>query len=604
MPPDANAGPPEHRLLDRLASLELVGRAAVGCNAATGLVEAAGVVLDAVCDITGWPVGLLWLVDDDARPSPVPTVVWTAAGPPARQWRGSAQARRDAAAGRRGWDHGSLALPVQLDTGVAALVEFLTDDRRPPDEDLLEVMGRVADQLARVMERERPSVAERERTHVAEPERAPTVRPSSVTGRDPLTGLADRSDFHARLDAALARVPPPGAAVTVLYCDLDRFRSVNDGYGHAVGDRVMAALADRLGRHLPPGATVARMGSDEFAVLVEGVGGGEVDALARRMQEAFATPFAVGAVELWVTASIGVAVAIGEAVSDVVLREASTALDWAKRRGRGRMVVFDEDMRAAAPWSTVTEHELREAVTAGQLRIRYQPIVDLSGGELVGVEALVRWQHPSLGQLRPADFIPLAEASGLVVPLGAWVLGTACRQAQEWQQSAGGHRPLMLTVNVSAQQFAEKTWVPEVAASLAEAGFPAERLVLEITESALMDDTEASARTLGDLRALGVRLAIDDFGTGYSSLAYLRRMPVDFLKIDKAFVDGVTGDAHESALARALVKLAATLGLTAIAEGIERAEQARVLAAVGCDLGQGMWLGPPEPPEAITSRLA
>jgi len=260
-------------------------------------------------------------------------------------------------------------------------------------------------------------------------------------------------------------------------------------------------------------------------------------------------------------------------------------------------------MRAAAPWGQVTEHELRRAIATGELRVLYQPVVWLEDGQIAGVEALVRWQHPTRGLLPPLEFIPLAEESGLVIPLGRWVLTEALRQAVEWQQAEEPGRSLTLGVNVSPQQFLEDTWADEVAAALGAAGLPGERLVLEITETTLMDDTDVSMRRLSELRALGVRLAVDDFGTGYSSLAYLRRMPVDFLKIDKAFVDGVTGDAHESALARAVVKLAATLGLAAVAEGIEAEAQADVLRALGCEYGQGLWLAPPEPPDRVTERL-
>jgi len=289
--------------------------------------------------------------------------------------------------------------------------------------------------------------------------------------------------------------------------------------------------------------------------------------------------------------------------ADLMLREAVAATARARRGGRGRIEVFDEAMRAAAPWSLVTEEELREAIAAGQLELRYQPVVDLAAGEVEGVEALVRWRHPDRGLLPPADFIPLAEASGLVVPLGRWVLREACRQAAAWQGLRGPGRGLTLAVNVSAQQFGDEGWPAEVASTLEDSGLPAARLVLEITESTLMDDTEASAGRLAELRALGVRLAVDDFGTGYSSLAYLRHMPVSFLKVDKSFVDGVTGGPHESALARAVVKLAATLGLEAIAEGIEHRQQSEALRALGCALGQGHWLGAPEPDGAITARL-
>ena len=627
MSPDATREPAPTRNLSQLAVAEFFARTAAAANASLSLADAAQAALDEIGTLAGWAAGRVWSVESGTPSTLVSCWVRPdeAAGIDRAMGLPAGPVVRAAAAeGRAGWgdDSGSaalglgtsLAFPVTLGTGpgtgagemkeeVAAVLEFFTDDRRPPDDDLLEVMAGIADLLAQVAEREALVTALRRSE-----ERLRVLTGSAVdaAGHDPLTGLADRATFHARLDLALARAGRGASSVAaptvvVLWCDLDRFGSVNDSFGHGAGDRVMAAFAHRLARQLPPGATVARMGSDEFAVLVEDVGAEDLGGLCRLIQETFATPFDLDMGELWLTASIGVTVSTGAAEADVVLREASTAMARAKQGGRGRAEVFNEAMRAAT-WHTVTEHELREAVTGGQLRLRYQPIVELAEGEMIGVEALVRWQHPSQGLLGPAEFIPLAEASRLVVPLGRWVLNEACRQAATWQDASGARRSLMLTVNVAAQQFAETAWVSEVAAALAASELPADRLVLEITESALMDDT-SSSRTLEELRGLGLRLAIDDFGTGYSSLAYLRRMPVDFLKIDKAFVDGVTGDAHESALARALVKLASTLGFTAIAEGIERREQAEVLDSLGCLLGQGMWLGPPESGEAITSRL-
>ncbi|HEX2274462.1 MAG TPA: bifunctional diguanylate cyclase/phosphodiesterase [Acidimicrobiales bacterium] len=420
--------------------------------------------------------------------------------------------------------------------------------------------------------------------------------------RDPHTGLPNRALFLDRLGHALARAARTGSTVAVVCCDLDRFRSVNDSFGHKIGDLVVSEVADRLVDRLRTDDTVARIGGDEFAVLCEDLAGADdVVDVTRRAQEAFATPFTSGGVEVWVTASTGVAVTSGEGDADGVLGEATEAMHRAQRRGRGRVEVFDEAMRATAPWGQVTEHELRQAIATGELRLLYQPVVNLADGRLGGVEALVRWQHPSRGLLLPSAFIPLAEESGLVLPLGRWVLNEALGHAASWQQVAGAGRWLTLGVNVSAQQLREEGWAEEVAAALAAAGLPGERLVLEITESTLMEDTEVSLRRLAELRALGVRLAVDDFGTGYSSLAYLRRMPVDFLKIDKAFVDGVTGDAHESALARAVVKLAATLRLAAVAEGIESEAQLDALRSMGCEYGQGLWLAAAEPPEQITA---
>jgi diguanylate cyclase (GGDEF)-like protein len=422
--------------------------------------------------------------------------------------------------------------------------------------------------------------------------------------RDPHTGLPNRALFLDRLGHALARADRTGSTVAVVCCDLDRFRSVNDSFGHKIGDLVVTEVADRLVDRLRSDDTVARIGGDEFAVLCEDLDGADAVAdVTRRAQEVFAGPFTPGGIEVWVTASTGVAVASGGGDADEVLREAAAAMHLAQQRGRGRVEVFDEAMRAAAPWGQVTEHELHRAIATGQLRLRYQPVVSLADGRMGGVEALVRWQHPKRGLLLPAEFIRLAEESGLVLPLGRWVLDEALTHAAEWQRVVGPGHWLTLGVNVSAQQLREDGWTGEVAAALSAAGLPGERLVLEITESTLVDDTEVTLQRLSELRALGVRLAVDDFGTGYSSLAYLRRMPVDFLKIDKAFVDGVTGDAHESALARAVVKLAATLGLAAVAEGIETQAQLDALRSLGCEYGQGLWLAPPEEAEQITERL-
>ena len=422
--------------------------------------------------------------------------------------------------------------------------------------------------------------------------------------RDPHTDLPNRALFLDRLGHALARAGRTGSTVAVVCCDLDRFRAINDSFGHQVGDLVITEAADRLVDQVRGDETVARIGGDEFAVLCEDLDGADdVADVTRRAREAFAAPFTPGGVEVWVTASTGVAVASGGGDADELLREATAAMHRAQQRGRGRVEVFDEAMRATAPRGQVTEHDLRRAIATGELRVLYQPVVDLADGGLAGVEALVRWQHPARGLLPPAQFIPLAEDSGLIVPLGRWVLDEGLARAAEWQKVLRPGRGLTLGVNVSAHQLREEGWADEVAAALAATGLPGERLVLEITESALVEDTEVSMSRLSELRALGVRLAVDDFGTGYSSLAYLRRMPVDFLKIDKAFVDGVTGDAHESALARAVVKLADTLRLAAVAEGIEHRAQLDVLRSLGCEYGQGLFLAPPEPPERISERL-
>ena len=305
-----------------------------------------------------------------------------------------------------------------------------------------------------------------------------------------------------------------------------------------------------------------------------------------------------------VTVSIGVALATGDdSDADLLLRDADVAMYRAKQRGRGRFEIFDEAMRHEAVDRLSVENDLRRAIRQGQLRLFYQPIVHIDTGRIAGFEALVRWQHPVRGLLSPADFIPPAEDTGLIIPLGRCVLGEACLQAAAWQRRRGAGRPLRMSVNVSAKQLQYPGWAAEVASTLAESGLEPGHLVLEITESVLMEDAEASAGPLEELRRLGVRVAIDDFGTGYSSLGYLRRLPVDILKIDKSFIDGVAKGPHESALARAVVKLARTLGLDAVAEGVTDRRQLAELRRLRCPYGQGYYFSRPQPPEVVAELL-
>jgi EAL domain-containing protein (putative c-di-GMP-specific phosphodiesterase class I) len=363
------------------------------------------------------------------------------------------------------------------------------------------------------------------------------------------------------------------------------------------------------------------MGGDEFAMLCEDVSGrDEAAALARGALEAFESHFPVTAPGLDVaagggpgpfvpsdfaiTVSVGVALAAGdESDPDLLLRDADVAMYRAKQRGRGRFEVFDEAMRSDAVDRLSVENDLRRAIRQGQLRLFYQPIVHIDTGQIAGFEALVRWQHPVRGLLSPADFIPPAEDTGLIVPLGRCVLGEACLQAAAWQRRRGAHQPLRISVNVSAKQLQFPGWAAEVAATLAETGLEPSHLVLEITESVLMEDAAASSAPLEELRRLGVRVAIDDFGTGYSSLGYLRRLPVDILKIDKSFIDGVAKGPHESALARAVVKLARTLGLDAVAEGVTDRRQLAELRRLRCPYGQGYYFSRPQPPEVVAELL-
>ncbi len=422
---------------------------------------------------------------------------------------------------------------------------------------------------------------------------------------DRLTGLPNRVLLRDRVEHALARAGRRGASVALLIADIDRFKVFNESLGHDGGDRLLVAVAERLTELLRPGDTVARMGGDEFALLCEDIAGyHEAAGIASRVVGAFEKPFHVQGSDLSLTVSVGVAVgALAGPAPELLLRDADVAMYRAKDAGRDRFEVFDETMLADATERLSVENDLRRGIAQGQLRLYYQPIVHLDTGAIAGFEALVRWQHPVRGLVPPLEFIATAEQTGLIVPLGRYVLDEACRQAASWAAMHASGEQLRMSVNVSAKQLVQPGWSDEVAQVLAESGLAPRQLVLEITESVLMDDADATAVRLEELRRLGVRIAIDDFGTGYSSLGYLRRLPVDILKIDKSFIDGVAEGPHESALARAVVKLASTLRLEAVAEGIASRKQLLQLRRLRCPYGQGFYFSRPEPPEAIPGLL-
>ncbi len=421
---------------------------------------------------------------------------------------------------------------------------------------------------------------------------------------DSLTGLPNRAMLLDRLAGALASRQRT-TAVAVLLLDLDGFKLVNDSRGHAAGDELLVAVGRRLRAHLPPGALLARLGGDEFAVLLERVADpAESARLAEHLIEALRHPLDIDGREVFVSASVGVVKhRPGWAKPGDLLRDADTALYQAKTRGPGSWAVFEPGMRASVLARLERETALRGAAERGELRLRYQPKVELATGRVVGVEALIRWEHPDLGLLHPVEFVRLAEETGLIVPLGRWVLWEACRRAREWRDLSGEAAPVVC-VNVSACQLREASFVAQVAMALEASGLDPDSLELEITESAVMRDAPEAWGALSDLRKLGVRLAIDDFGTGSSSLGRLRELPVDALKVDRSFVAGLGRDPGSLAIARAVTVLAHDLGLVVTAEGIETTEQASVLRALGVDLGQGFYFAPPLPGEAIAELLA
>jgi diguanylate cyclase (GGDEF)-like protein len=389
--------------------------------------------------------------------------------------------------------------------------------------------------------------------------------------------------------------------VTVLFVDLDDFKTVNDSLGHAEGDRLLIAAAERFLACARSADTVARLGGDEFAILIEGADGRE--GLPDRLSAAMSHPFSLSGNQVRVTASIGVASASTDDTADDLLRNADMAMYAAKRRGKGRSATYESRMYADIRERLDLEAALRAAIEGNQLTLFYQPIVNLQSGGIYGIEALLRWEHPQFGRLLPQHFIPLAEETGLIVQLGAWVLGEACRQVHAWRQKYP-ELPLAISVNISGRQLQGTGLTEALRQTLHSSGVEPSAVVLEITESVLMQQTDAVLERLQQIKGLGVRLAIDDFGTGYSSLSYLQRFPIDILKIAKPFVEEVGQGADRSALARAIIGLGDTLRLRTIAEGIERAEQRAALLELGCVLGQGHHFWPALSAAAIEELLA
>ncbi len=419
---------------------------------------------------------------------------------------------------------------------------------------------------------------------------------------DPLTGLPNRALFADRLEHALARGRRPGVTVAILVIDLDGFKDINDSLGHDAGDDLLTIAGMRLQGHARPGDTVARLGGDEFGVLLEDIAAAEAVRSAEALLQGLATPIVLRDRDLTPTASIGVAIAAGED-ADALLRNADTAMYAAKRQGKGRYALFEPAMHASVVERLDLAADLSRAVEKGQLHLCYEPQINLESSRICRLEALVRWRHPTRGEVSPGEFIPLAEETGMILPIGRWVLREACRQVKTWQERWPTSAPLTIAVNLSARQLQHPGVVDEVRAALAAAGLDPQSLVLEITETAIMEQMDAAITILTELRRLGVRLALDDFGTGYSSLSYLQRLPVDILKIDRSFVVGVARSIEDSALARGILTLAQTLGLETIAEGIETAEQLATLRELGCQLGQGYFFARPLGPAAVDALL-
>jgi diguanylate cyclase (GGDEF)-like protein len=595
----------------------LIQDVAVAANQASSLDHAMQTGLTAVCDYTGWPVGQVHLVRDDDD-GLTPAGIWHVANRRYRSFRdvavSSPVAPDDDLAGtvlrsrHPAWDpdiaaedpllraaasdlglHARCAVPVVAAHEVVAVLEFFSRTIEQPDEETMDLLENVGTQIGRVVERKRAQEALAHQAH-----------------HDPLTGLPNRSLFLDRLDHALSRLGRRSGRLAVLFMDLDGFKVINDSLGHDAGDRLLIGLAERLGDTVREADTVARFGGDEFAILCTDLDD-ETTAvlLAERIAEELAHPFPMEEEgEYVVSASIGIAVAspdLAPTTAADLLRDADLAMYRAKERGAGH-AIFDTSMHAAANERLALGTALRRAVDSQEFRLHFQPQVALDGeGAVIGVEALVRWEHPERGLVPPGEFVPVAESTGLIVPIGSWVLQAACEQLGIWQRD--GRPDLTMCVNVSARQLADPTIVGLVERVLDTTGVTPATLCLEITESVLMEDLDHVAATLDRLKALGVSLSVDDFGTGYSSLAYLRRLPADFLKIDKSFVDDLGTSDTAAAIVRTIVDLAHSLGLGVVAEGVETEVQADALTALGCDQAQGFLFARPAPAEVVSRRL-
>ncbi|MBA2280049.1 MAG: EAL domain-containing protein [Acidimicrobiia bacterium] len=427
-----------------------------------------------------------------------------------------------------------------------------------------------------------------------------SARSHHVSVHDALTGLPNRLLLLERLDHAVLRARRSGKLAAVLFVDLDGFKLVNDLHGHSVGDELLVMVAQRLTAVLRPGDTLARLSGDEFVILCEDLdGAADADAIATRVGAALATPFFLADTEVEVTASVGIAFSgRGDQLSEQLLHDADTAMYQAKRGGGGRHQIIDIREQQHATQQVTLERDLRGASQRGELRTEYQPIVETAGGRMVGVEALLRWDHPSRGPVSPAQLVPLAERSHLITDIGQWVLASACTDLQRWN-GRQGEQEFVLSVNVSAHQLMAAGYAASVAAVLDDTDTDPQFVTLEVTESVFVRDGERALVVLDELKRLGVKLALDDFGTGYSSLNYLKQFPIDVVKIDHGFVADLPHDEASHAIVFAVIELAHMLRMTVVAEGVETAAQHEQLAALGCDQCQGYYFAYPMPADEI-----
>ncbi len=466
-------------------------------------------------------------------------------------------------------------------------------------------------------ERERAEQAERHveelNRHIAEQERISSQLQESkdhfrhAAFHDALTNLPNRALLTENLKFVIERAKNhEDYQFAVLFLDLDRFKNVNDSLGHSIGDQLLIAMARRLESCIRDVDMVARLGGDEFAILLDGIANGaDATNMARRIQEKLASPFNLSGHEVFTTTSIGIALSsTGYDHPENMLRDADTAMYRAKAQGKACYEVFDKGMHTHAVYVLQMENDLRRALDREEFCVYYQPIVALDSGQLAGFEALIRWQHPERGFINPSDFIPLAEDTGLIIPIGQWILRRACEQLAKWQWQSAANRHLFMSVNLSSKQISQPDLVDVIRETLEETNVDPKYIKLEITESAVMDNAETAVRLLKRLKALGVSLSIDDFGTGYSSLGYLHRFPVNTLKIDRSFVGRIGEKTENAEIVRTIVSLAENMGMEVVAEGVETLNQLSHLRGLKCQYGQGYLFSRPVDADSVTAWIS
>jgi diguanylate cyclase (GGDEF)-like protein len=602
----------QRRTEQELRLLETATRAAAD---AADVLSALTATLSNVCSATDWVVAQAWLPRADGavlecsaawfsrdvpvenfRTASLATTFRPDEGMLGRVWRtrqplwiaeiGADPDYARAAPARAAGLTSALAIPLLAGESVFAVLEFLSCTRRDPDERTIQLMTTVLGQLSTIVQRKRAE----ERMHY-------------LAHFDALTGLPNRVLFADRLAQAMVEAERHGRLVGVAFLDIDRFKTINDSLGHGIGDLLLQAVAARLEQCVREGDTVARLAGDEFTlVLADMAQLDDASHVARKVLDSLAQPFHIGGHELFISASLGMTLCPSDDVAvEGLLRNADIAMYRAKDQGGNSYQFYSADMTAKARERLTLETAMRRALEREEFVLHYQPIISLPEHTAISLEALIRWNHPERGLVPPSEFVPLAEETGVIIPLGEWALRTAIRDSLYF--ASAGFPWLRVAVNMSAHQFRHPEIARMLKRMLIAAGSPAARLQVEITESVLMQNLTTSVRALHELSEMGVELSLDDFGTGYSSLSYLKRFPIDVLKIDRSFVRDIPGDADDAAIATAIISMAHSLGIEVIAEGVETVEQLRFLIGRDCDNVQGYYFSTPVPLSEVTGKL-